>query len=174
MAPPDIEVMLTGGDPRALKNCDEVVDLVLRSPERTGELFDSVFSTDEIVRMRASDALEKVCAERPDLVQPFVGRVLDDMAAVDQPSVQWHLAQIVARLTLTDEQQAQAVETLHHNLLTYDDWILTNLTLASLAELARSDPTLRPGLLTVLRRHAGDRHKSVANRVDKLLTEFAG
>ena len=59
-----------------------------------------VFSADEIVRMRASDALEKVCRSRPALLQPFVPRLLGEMSRIEQASVQWHLAQILTEVRL--------------------------------------------------------------------------
>jgi hypothetical protein len=56
-----VEALLTGGDPRSLRNAGIVIDLASCQPERLEELVQCVFSADEVVRMRASDALEKVC-----------------------------------------------------------------------------------------------------------------
>ncbi len=169
----DIEASLTGGDPRTLRNAELVVDAVLRSPAKVGELFDCVFSDDEVVRMRASDALEKVCKQQPELLGRHVERVLVDMAGVPQPSVQWHLAQILGEVALDPDQQAGAVRLLYDNLARFDDWIVINLTLATLADFARRDPSLRPDFVGILRRYQDSAYKSVAARVRKLLTEFA-
>lgn len=76
-------------------NSVTAVDLALGSPSLVEELLECVFSDDEIVRTRASDALEKVCRRRPGPLRPSLERLLVDMAAVRQPSVQWHLAQIL-------------------------------------------------------------------------------
>jgi hypothetical protein len=54
-----IEALLTGGGPRSLRNAGIVIDAASRQPERLEELVQCVFSADEIVRMRASDALER-------------------------------------------------------------------------------------------------------------------
>ncbi len=67
-----IEALLTGGNPRSLHNADIVVNAASRQPERLEELVQCVFSADEIIRMRASDALEKVCRAHPGLLQRFV------------------------------------------------------------------------------------------------------
>jgi hypothetical protein len=168
-----IEELLTGGNPRTLQNA-EVIDLVLATPDRIEELFDCVFSEDPIVRLRGSDALEKVCRRRPDLLQPLVERLLVDVAAVRQASVQWHLAQILSELDLNDEQRRRAAHLLHHNLATFDDWIVTNLTVEALAGFAREDHTLQSDVIAVLHRYADSRHRSVASRVEKLLAEFTG
>lgn len=168
----DIEAAFTGGDPRRLQNAETVIELVLASPDRLDELFDCVFSDDEIVRMRASDALEKVCRQRPALLRDHVDRLLVDMAEIEQPSVQWHLAQILATVPLDDEQRTRAVALLHHNLAAYDDWIVTNLTLESLAHFARDDSDLRPGFVAALRNYEHSSYKSIRSRVSKLLAEF--
>jgi hypothetical protein len=168
----NIERALTGGDPRRLQNVDEVVGFVLAHPGRVKDLFECVFQADEIVRMRASDALEKVCARRPDLLQPFAERLLTDVAAIDQPSVQWHLAQMLAAIELTPAQLDRAVAVLERNLDRYEDWIVVNLTLQSLAEFVRRQDELRSRFLARLRTYEDTAYKSVASRVRKLLAEF--
>ena len=100
-----IAELLSGGDPRALGRVPVVIDIVLRGPARLGELFECLSSDDPIVRMRASDALEKVARRRPDLLEPFVEPLLGEVATIEQPSVQWHLAQIVGEVRLNTDQR---------------------------------------------------------------------
>ena len=163
------EAMLSGGDKRSLGRADEVVAHVLAKPKRVAALYDCLFSDDEIVRMRASDALEKVCRERPALVMPFADRLLRDVAKIDQPSVQWHLAQILGTLPLDAALRRRAIAHLKRNLRRYDDWIVINLTLEALAEIAKHSASLRKTLPPILRRYQRDRRKSVAKRASKLL-----
>jgi hypothetical protein len=131
-----------------------------------------MFHDDEIVRMRASDALEKVSRERPDLLDRFAKRLLTDVPKVDQPSVQWHLAQMLPRLRLSPIDRRRAVAVLKRNLDHHDDWIVVNLTLEALADFARQNPRLRTELLELLDVYEDDQHKSVASRAKKLIAEF--
>jgi hypothetical protein len=167
-------VLLTGGDPRKLRNADSVIDLASRQPERLQELVECVFSADEIVRMRASDALEKVCRSHPGLLERFVPRLLGEMSRIEQPSVQWHLAQILTEVPLDEAETAQAITILEHNLDTSSDWIVTNLTLQALALFARTSPAVRARLVERLRHYQHSSYKSVASRARKLLAEFDG
>jgi hypothetical protein len=169
-----IEALLTGGDPRSLRNASVVIDDASRRPERLDELVQCVFSDNEIVRMRASDALEKVCRSSPDLLKRFVPRLLTEMSRIEQPSVQWHLAQILAEVELDDPERAEAIAILKHNLDISDDWIVTNLTMEALAVFARTSPEVRAWLVERLPRYQDSRHKSVASRARKLLAEFEG
>jgi hypothetical protein len=85
--PAPLHDRLSGGDPRTLRNVDEVVTTVPADPERLGELIACVLaSDDQIVRLRAGDALEKVCRTRPCLMQPQVSLLLGEVATIHQPS----------------------------------------------------------------------------------------
>jgi hypothetical protein len=158
---------LHGGSPRQLRN-EAVIEAVIADPTRIEELFDCVCDDDEYVRMRASDALEKVCRSDPGALSALTERVLTEMAAIDQPSVQWHFAQIVAEMGLRDEHRRRAVEVLERNLDTTDDWIVINNTMEALARFAEDDPALRDHLVPRLDAFTHDRRKSVSGRARKL------
>lgn len=100
-----IEQMLSGGDPRSLHGVDRVIAAVLADPSALEALFGRLFCDDAVVRMRA---LEKIARIRPELLAPFTRRLLSDVVAIDQPSVQWHLAQILTEIELTPEQRARS------------------------------------------------------------------
>lgn len=165
----DVEAALTGGDRRSLGRTEEVVGHVLLTPESMDELFSCLFHDDDVVRMRAGDALEKVCRQRPGLLAPYVDRILDDVAATEQPSVRWHVAQMLGEVALGPEQQRRALTVLDGYLRHSTDWIVLNCSLAAYAGLAEPEPSLRPRLRTHLERHAGSQHRSVAKRAQRLL-----
>ena len=170
--PGAVEALLAGGDPRSLRNAAIVIDAASRQPERLAELVQCVFSPDQIIRMRASDALEKVCRAHPALLRPFVPQLLGEMSRIEQASVQWHLAQILTEVELDETEQAAAITILEHNLDTSGDWIVTNLTLQALATFARTSPATRTRLIERLHRYQDSPYKSVSSRAQKLLAEF--
>jgi hypothetical protein len=104
--------MLKGGHPNSLGRTEEVVGIVLADRARVEELFASATHPDELVRMRAGDALEKICRERPGWFTQHLDRLLDELGAIEQPSIQWHLAQMLQHLDgeLSDEQARRATE----------------------------------------------------------------
>jgi hypothetical protein len=83
MAEIDLQRMLSGGDPRTLGRAEEVVSLVLTRSRLLPRLFECVSDDDEVVRMRAADALEKVCRQQPSLLEPYISRLLDEVALID-------------------------------------------------------------------------------------------
>ncbi len=173
MAEPFAEI-LRGGHPNSLGRTEEVVAIVVADGQRLEELFVSLAESDELVRMRAGDALEKVCREQPGWFRPHVDRLIAVIGAIEQPSIQWHVAQMLQRLRgdLSDEQVRRAKELLQRNLTQSADWIVLNVTMDVLAEWAADDPALADWLIPVLERLRADPRKSVAKRAAKRLSEF--
>jgi len=168
--------MLSGGHPNSLGRTEEVLGLVLADGSRLEQLFDCLDEPDAIVRMRAGDALEKLCRERPEWFEPRVERLLEEVGAVDQPSVQWHTAQMLGHLypRLDAKQGRGAVALLRRYLTDSQDWIVLNVTMEILAEWSRDRADLTAWLLPELERMRADERKSVAKRATKLHARLAG
>ncbi len=172
MTEPFAEI-LRGGHPNSLGRTEEVVAIVVADRQRLEELFVSLAESDELVRMRAGDALEKVCREQPGWFRPHVDRLIAEVGSIEQPSIQWHVAQMLQHLRgdLSDEQARRAKELLQRNLTRSTDWIVLNVTMDVLAEWATDDPELAEWLIPVLERLRADPRKSVAKRAAKRLSE---
>ena len=166
------EDMLTGGHPNSLGRTVEVVEQVLADPARFEELFSCYHSEDAVVRLRVSNAMKRVEAERHDLLVPFIDRLIGEVGALDQASAQWTLAQLFARLAddMDRDQRACALTIMKHNLANHDDWIVLNATIETLAAWAADDGDLSEWLRPHLQRLSTDSRKSVAKRASKKLS----
>lgn len=170
----NFETMLTGGHPNSLGRTIEVAALVLADPAREAARMEALFacyrSADPVVRLRTSNAMKRVARERPDLVVPFVDRLIGEIGALDQPSAQWTLADLFAilapRMTGAQRQGARAI--LMRNLADHGDWIVLARTMETLGAWARDDPVLRDWLGPHLDRLARDPRKAVAGKARKL------
>ena len=167
--------MLTGGHHNSLGRTQEVVDSVLADRTRLGELFATITSEDALVRMRAGDALEKLCREQHAWFLPYVSRILTELGSIDQPSVQWHVAQMLQHLhgDLSARQAHEAIALLQRNLSGSSDWIVLNVTMDVLAGWAGQDTSLKRWLKPELQRLGRDDRKSVAKRAQKRLADLA-
>lgn len=163
------ESMLTGGHPNSLGNTLAVVSLVLKDRTKLDELYECYFSSDEVVRLRVSNAMKRICREHPDWLLPYVDRLLDEISQINQASTQWTLAQLLLMLdqSLSDTQRTKAITVLRRNLERSNDWIVQNFTMETLTTWARNDKDLRAWLLPRLEARTGDSRKSVANRARK-------
>lgn len=173
--PERFDEMLAGGHPNSLGRTEEVVGTVLADRARLEELFATMANPDEVVRLRVGDALEKVCREEPGWFVAHVNRLLGDLGQVEQPSVRWHVAQMLHHLRsdLSDDQTQRATALLQRNLTRSTDWIVLNVTMDVLTEWAYQQPQLFSWLTPELERLCQDDRKSVAKRASKHLAELA-
>ena len=127
------EILAVGGKANTLGRANEIVTLLNTNSSRLDELFDCIFDDDAWVRMRAIDSFEKLVRVTPGLAQPYLQRIFDELTLSEQPSIQWHLAQIFTEAELTKAQQNQAITWLKNRLQTSDvDWIVSVNTMKAL------------------------------------------
>ncbi len=168
------EQMLSGGHPNSLGRTEEVVDLVLADRSRLDELYGCYSSEDEVVRLRVSSSIKRVCRAEPDWLVPYLDRLLSEIGRLDQASAQWTLAEIFQMLEtrMDANQRARAEEIMKRNLSTNDDWIVQNRTIETLALWAADDSALRSWLIPILRDLSRSTRKSVSKRASRSLEQL--
>lgn len=172
---PTFEAMLTGGHPNSLGRTVEVVDLVLADHSRLAELYDCYSSDDEVVRLRVSSSIKRVCLAEPDLLVPYLDRLLDEISRIDQASTKWTLAELYLMLAdrMSDSQRNRAQTAMMANLEDCDDWIVQIRTMETLGQWAEEDPALAEWLEPRLRLRVADSRKSVAKKAAETLGQLA-
>lgn len=170
MPEPDFESMLSGGHANSLGRTLEVVALVLDDAGRLSALFDCYASADEVVRLRTSNALKRIARERPEWLLPWLDRLLEQVSKIDQASIQWTLATVFLLLesAMNPQQKAGASAIMQANLENYNDWIVLNTTMETLAKWALDDPRLKNWMLPRLRQLAKDKRGSVRRKAVKM------
>jgi hypothetical protein len=163
------EAMLTGGHPNSLGRTLDVVDIILADPPLLEQLYQCYFSEDEVVRLRVSNAMKRVCRAHPDWLVPYIDRLLTEISQINQASTQWTLAQLFMELEdrMTAEQHAVATRIMQTNLTEHHDWIVLNFTMEALTLWSKDDAALREWLKPHLERLTRDSRKSVAARAVK-------
>ena len=166
------EKMLTGGHLNSLGNTLEVVDNVLTKPETFDELFNCYFSHDEVVRLRVSNAMKRLCKAKKELLVPYIDRFLDEIAKIDQASTQWTLATLfdLLKKDLSPEQKKKAIAIMKENVAHHSDWIVLNTTMDVLGKWSRKDEKLGSWLIPHLERISKDERRSVSKKATKTLT----
>ena len=152
------QMLAVGGRSNSLGRVGEVVDLVLGDRSRLGELYGGLFDDDAWTRMRAADALEKVCRVQPEWMTPHMDRFAADLAGSTQPSIQWHLAQIFDQVDLTGDQRAFVTSWLERLLSpTEVDWIVAANAMTTLTHLTKDGAVPAPRTIALLRVQQGHR-----------------
>lgn len=193
---------LEGGDRRSVGRADEVAALVSRNPKLFPRLFAGLWSDDPLVRMRATDAAEKVTRTAPQLLQPYKAELLGLLAesalgepefvesdqqpvqkrvrrsskqVVQQPiqqEVRWHLAVMVPRLKLIPAE-AQRVASQLSVYLEDRSSIVKTFALQGLWDLAQQHASVRPLVVELLQLAVRTGTPAMRARARKLLARFA-
>jgi hypothetical protein len=163
---------LSGGSRRSLGAVEDVISLVLRDTTKFTELFDAMLDEDEIVRMRASDAVEKLSRNRPDLLAPCRKRLIDEVGEIDQPEVRWHVAQMLSRVKLDPKERARAVALLQRYLQAKNVFLVL-AAIETLVDFSRDDRHLRKRVTPIVERMAAKGTPAMKARAKKLLTRLA-
>lgn len=163
--------LLQGGDRRMIGRSDQVAAMVAEAPELFPELIAGLWSEDALVRMRAADAAEKVTRKKRELLQPYKKELLGLMAETEQQELRWHLAAMVPRLLLNTKQR-NLVTTLLVGYLEDRSSIVKTFALQGLADLAQDDPSIRPGVIEILREATRTGTPAMKARNRKLLVRL--
>lgn len=165
------EILAVGGKSNSLGRTNEVIERVLDNKHLLDELYTCVFSDDAWVRMRAMDAIEKICRQHPDWLLPYIDRFQRDLALSDQPSVQWHLAQIYGQVDLNAAQKQIAIQWLKDRLsTTATDWIVTANAMTTLVQFTNDGSVPKDVTVLLLKLQQTHRSKSVVRKAKKLLS----
>lgn len=97
------------GDRRSIGQSSEVVAMVLKKPRLFDALFSGLVTDDPVIRMRSADEVEKVSAVHPEYLVPHKEALLKCFAYVEQAEVCWHVAPMLARLPLSEPEQAEVI-----------------------------------------------------------------
>lgn len=168
------EMLTVGGKSNSLGRVNEVIDLVLRDKPRIDELYDCLFDDDAWLRMRAADALEKVCRQHPDWIVPYIDRFSTELATSGQASIQWHLAQIYAQVELTDSQKLFAISWLKRLLSTTQvDWIVAANAMITLVQFTKDGSFPMAEMSRLLKVQQHHTSNAVIKRANKWLAELS-
>jgi HEAT repeat protein len=159
---------LAGSDLRSDGPANEVAEFVLENPEAFEDLYAGLSETDDVVRGRTADTLEKVSRSKPELVREHLPE-MSYLARQEQlPVVKMHLAMIFGHLAIYPELVEQLMNMLLHQLK--DESVFTrSWAIASLCIIARKYPEECQIALDQLIPLQGDNSIAIRSRVKKAI-----
>jgi hypothetical protein len=95
--------LLLGKDRRSIAGSDEVVQAVRDQPT-FDELFGLLLHHERLLVMRAADAVEKITTNNKAFLTPHKGQLLALLKSALHNELKWHLALLVSRLQLDENE----------------------------------------------------------------------
>lgn len=98
--------ILKGGDLRSIGKANDVVAMV-NSQEKFDELFIGLHNSDRKIVMRTADVIEKITINHTDYLKKHKTELLTFLQISKDIELKWHLALLVTRLDLTENEFRQ-------------------------------------------------------------------
>lgn len=162
---------LKEGDLRQKGKSEEVVADALKNPQLFGDLVAGISDTEPGVRMRASDAVEKITRLHPEFLRPHKNNFIKVLARSRQKEVRWHLAQILPRLELTPKERQQVFEILL-SFLDDNSRIVKTFAMQGLADIAATDHSYLPRVVKTIEGLMASGIPAIQSRGRKLLPKL--
>lgn len=167
-----LALRLARGDRRSAGDAPSVAAEIAADRGKLAELVGCLFDRDASVRMRAADALERVSRGNAGWLDAYVDHLLTDAVAIEQVEVRWHIAQIVPRLSMSEEQRRRAAVLLADWFENSPSRIVQTSALQAVVDLAESDAALRATSAEMLGRAMRSGVPSLAARAKRILKPF--
>ena len=162
------EELLKGGDLRSLGQVDQLISEITQRRDFE-KLFSLMWHPDKIVATRATDAIEKISRNYPEWLDPHRKVLLDRCLKVPDKMIRWHLALLLPRLRLHEEEVGMAWDCLRNRVQsTAESKIVRVNSLQALFELTKNHPPLRTDLLLLFEQVEREHIPSLNARIRKL------
>lgn len=156
--------MLAGGDLRSDGMSNEVVDIVLSNIDLFDDLYEGLGVTDDVVRGRAADAIEKVARSRPDLLVEHMSELIRLASSDSVAMVRWHIAMIFGYLAIYEDLVGENKIALFE-LLGDESVFVKSWTIVSLSIIGRKYPDMRNEIVEAITRLQSDDSAAIRNKV---------
>jgi len=164
----DILEKLRGGDRRSIGRANEVVQQVEQYPVLLRIVFDGLYESDPVVRMRAADVIEKVTQDKPELLSGYTSEVISILVSEEQQEVCWHMAQIVPRLECNANEESEIIEVLKRYMLHKSKIVIVS-AMESLAVIAGRNRSILDEVIEIINAQMEKGSPAVCSRGRRLL-----
>jgi hypothetical protein len=148
------------------------VHQVLADPSLFPLVFAGISDRDPLVRMRCSDAVEKITVQHPEYLVPYRERLIQLAGEAEQQEVRWHMAQLLSRIDLSGSERLRVLKIMAVYLKDTSK-IVKTFAMQTLADIAEKDSRLRPEIVEELKRLTRDGSPAMKSRGRKLLARLS-
>lgn len=166
------EKLLSSGDLRSTGKSSLIITAV-QNQEEFDELFQFLFHKNRLVRMRTADVLEKISATNTGYLKSHKKELIQLLHNSTTIELQWHLAQLISRIPLTDKETAIVWNKLYEWAMNKNQSRIVRVnSLQSLFDLSGRHPEIQHKLNAVINKLEKEQIPSITARIKKLKTQM--
>lgn len=155
-------------DRRSIGNVNEIIQSI-QTQQEFDNLFKNLLSHERIIAMRSADAVEKLTRKNHVWLESHKPVLLELLHSTVDKELQWHVAQLVTRVDLTDKELYVVWDKLAYWMLNKNESKIVRVnSLQALYDLSRDNPTLRLALTHLLDSVRHENIPSLDSRIRKL------
>jgi hypothetical protein len=140
---------LEGGDLTSDGTSDQVASFVLENLFLINDLVEGLEVQDDVVRGRATDALEKVVRSHPQPVSEHLPLLIQSAIEDPVPMVRWHIAMILGHVSMNQKWGDPITDTLI-SMLQDKSVFVVSWAIVSLCIVARQYPDRAEEIITAI------------------------
>lgn len=160
--------LLLGKDLRRLKGNSKAIEAVTDQGS-FDELFKLIFHHERNLVMRAIDAVEKITAYRPEYLTPHKKQLLNVLHSADHKELKWHIAQLLPRIKLTENELDEVWHILSYWALNPNESKIVRVnSLQGLFDLCVDNDDLKSQFHDIMTKMEHERIPSIQARIRKL------
>lgn len=164
----DYAKVLLGRDLRSISKSNEVANAIHDQSE-----FDSLFGLlwhhERILVMRVADAIEKVTRIHGEFLMPHKGQLLSLLKGTLNKELKWHVAQLLPRLTLDEDEAREVWSTLMYWVQNPNESKIVRVnSLQGLYDFSKLHPSLKEPFEQLVHRLETELIPSLQARIKKL------
>jgi hypothetical protein len=123
------------------------------------------------VRMRCSDAIEKITSEHPEYLAPHRKRLIQLAEEAEQQEVRWHMAQLLSRIEWSESERRRVLRIMGVYLKDPSS-IVKTFAMQTMADMAAQDSRLCAPIVEKLKRLTRDGTPAMKSRGRRLLARL--
>lgn len=164
-----IKNLLSGGDKRSLGKSQMVVLQTRKAPSLFKEVYEAIYAEDEVLAMRAVDAVEKIAQKQPEWLMPYKKELLNQMSHFKTKEHRWHVPLLLSYLSLSKQEVAKVYKQLTAWLKDIKSGKIAKVNcLQALVDLSMKYPQLKSGVKRLLNEQKVEKSPAIQARVRKL------
>src|SRR5688500_16910487 len=137
-------------DRRSIGNVNKMVQSV-QTQQEFDNLFTNILSHERIIAMRSADAVEKLTRKDHVWLESHKPVLLELLHSAIDKELQWHVAQLITRVDLTDKELYVVWDKLAYWMLNKNESKIVRVnSLQALYDLSRDNPTLGQALIRLI------------------------
>ena len=157
---------------RSIGKANEVVTQIGSDQKLFDEIFQGIFDTDSIIRMRSSDVAEKVLRNHPLLLKKHKNKILTNLDKFEKQEVKWHIALMVSYLKLTTVESEKVFSGLSRWVTDDKSKIVRVNSMQALADISMEKNNIKAKTIALIKEQIKTGTPSLMSRGRKLLKQL--